>query len=298
MQERRLKLMPELPESLQSEAAEPLQSEAAPESVPAPDRSTEQAKRERSQIKFPYTDIDDAVLVASKIKELHGQSCGLDQLAVGLGSKSIASGSFRTKLATASTFGAVKNTRGSVELTDLGHRLADEHTRPAALVDAFLHVPLYKEIYDRYYQKSLPGDAGLESDMRNLKVAASQTVRARQVFQRSAAKAGFFWGGSSRLILPASNSIDHGQPEVGESTPAPEPSPEGRSALANPLLAALMQRMLPAENEPFSAHERSRFFRALAVNLDAVYGEPDDGELDLDSLKKLYRTSSVENATQ
>jgi len=35
-----------------------------------------------------------------------------------------------------------------------------------------------------------------------------------------------------------------------------------------------------ARGEKFSAHDRRRFLYALAVNVDVIYGEPDDGSLD------------------
>ena len=46
--------------------------------------------------------------------------------------------------------------------------------------------------------------------------------------------------------------------------------------------------MLPDEGTEFTVRERKRFFRALAVNLDVIYGEPEDGELDTGALGKLY----------
>lgn len=274
-----------------------------PEEVDAPDDGMEPdapdltvegngKSRERSQIKFPYTDIEDAVTVARTIKNVHGaRPIALDQLATALGGTSTKSGAFRTKLATASTFGAVKGARGMVELTELGHRLADEHSRPAALAEAFLHVPLYQKVYARYQGQQLPEDAGLESDIRDLGVVASQADRARQAMQRSAEKAGFFWGGRSRLVMPTDAKI--GPPASAEpATPPqdPPPGPQGShgsgaegSPMSNPLLSALFSRMLPPEGEPFPAAERRRLIRALAVNLDVIYGDEsvitDIGEL-------------------
>lgn len=238
--------------------------------------------RERSQIKFPYTDIDDAVQVASKIKNVHGTGpVGLDQLAAALGGTSVKSGSFRTKVATASTFGAIKSSRGSVELTDLGQRLADEDTRAAAMVEAFLHVPLYQKIYERYQGRSLPEDAGLENDIRGFGVVANQTDRARQALQRSAEKAGFFWGGRSRLVLPPRSNINgasNGSSEGsgGGTEPEPEPKGGGENMAESPLLKGLWG-MLPTSGD-FPAEKRERWFKALAVNLDMVYG---DVELDV-----------------
>lgn len=250
---------------------------------------------ERSQIKFAYSDIDDAVAVARKIKEVHGgRPIALDQLAAALGGTSVKSGAFRTKVATAATFGAVKTGKGHVELTDLGHRLADEDTRSAALAEAFLNVPLYRAIYERYRDVNLPGDIGLENDVRSLGVVANQADRARQVLQRSADKAGFFWGGRNRLVMPPAGSVPRGQGGTArEDDPTPLRNPGGGGdVMSNALLQALFKKMLPAEAEPFSAKDRRRFFRALAVNLDVIYGEPEDGEIDADVLATLYKAKA------
>jgi hypothetical protein len=253
------------------------QDTAEPESAavePTESPATEPAKPERSGIKWPYTDVDDAVTIASTIKSQRGNASKLAELAADLGGSSTKSGGFRTKLATASTFGAVQNKQGTVALTDLGHRLADEHTRPAAMVEAFLNVPLYKTLYERYYGKSLPGDTGLNSDIRQLGVVASQVDRARQVMQRSAEKAGLFYSGRTRLVIPPTAKLNE---SAGETDPKPNDLDPGGgggiSGMSNPLLSALFSKMLPPEGHPFPADERRRLFRALAVNLDVIYGD-------------------------
>jgi hypothetical protein len=73
-----------------------------------------------------------------------------------------------------------------VELTDLGKRIVDPETHDGARAEAFLRVPLYRAIFDRYRGVKLPPDPGLESEMVGLGVSTKQTERARQVLQRSA----------------------------------------------------------------------------------------------------------------
>ena len=52
-----------------------------------------------------------------------------------------------------------------------------------------------------------------------------------------------------------------------------------------------------ARGEKFSAHDRRRFLYALAVNVDVIYGEPDDGSLDPAQVAALIKPNS-ENVTQ
>jgi hypothetical protein len=247
------------------DAAAPADSEKAP-----------RGRREVSTIKFPYMDIRDATTVAKTLKSKFGTSCTLDQMAAAL-EQSQSSGAFRTRLSSAAIFGVIVSKAGKVTLTDLGHRVADDHTRAAALVDAFRAVPLYARIYKEYQGRSLPGDAGLEKQMEELGVVAKQTDRARQVFTRSADQAGLFWSGKDKLVLPpAANGNVPAAGDGGKGDPDEEDDGEGQEKMSDaPLLKALWE-MLPADKN-FPTEQRKRFFTALAFNIDYVYGPPSDG---------------------
>jgi hypothetical protein len=67
----------------------------------------------------------------------------------------------------------------------------DPQQEREARARAFLSVPLYKAIYDKYKGGVLPPAAALERDVVGLGVAEKQTGRARQVFERSAEQTGF-----------------------------------------------------------------------------------------------------------
>ena len=239
----------------------------------------------RSEIRFPYTDIGDAVTVAVTVHTNHGSSCTVDQLAADL-SQTTRSGAFRNKIASAQTFGAVAVSKQLVALTDLGYQLADDQTRPRALVEAFLKVPLYQELYKQYQGRMLPGDAGLESDITNLGVVRNQAERARQVLQRSAQKAGFFSRGRDRLVAPAGATLGPAQsPSNGDGTE--RAGGEVKKLSDSPLLKALWDT-LPAD-PPFSAEDRRRFFTTLAFNIDYVYGPPTGGKLDPNAIANLWK---------
>ena len=155
---------------------------------------------ERSTISFPYGDLNDAVEVAKALHEHRGGSSDLGDLAAVLHS-TLKSGTFRVRMATARIFGVIEG-RGTVGLSQLGRRIVDPATEAQARVDAFLQVPLYNKIYERHSGATLPGDKGLENEMKDLGVSEKQAHRARQAFQRSAEQAGFFAHGKDRLVTP------------------------------------------------------------------------------------------------
>lgn len=187
---------------------------SAPEGGP-----TQGRKNERSTIRFPYGDLGDAQEIASKIHENAGNECDLDQLAAFMG-QTATSGSFRTKLATAKTFGVISTDRGGqVSLTDLGRRLADPAGREAAGAEAFLAVPLYERVYAEFKGRSLPQAAGVERFMATEGVSQKQVSRARQAFERSALQAGFFAHGKDRLVAPVTR--EGSSPGTEDAPPPP-----------------------------------------------------------------------------
>lgn len=164
----------------------------------------EKDKRERSQIVFPYSDLKEGITVAQAIWDnVATAACELPQLAAWLNHDSVTSGSFRGKVNAARIFDLVETGQNSVKLTALGRRIVDPQKGPAAKVEAFLAVPLYRAIYDRYAGSLLPNNIGLEKEMAELGVAAKQADKARQAFQRSAGEAGFFRQGTNKLVKPA-----------------------------------------------------------------------------------------------
>jgi hypothetical protein len=160
----------------------------------------------RSTIEFPYSSLKDAEVIAEELHSSWGGSARSDQLAAGLGS-SPKSGAFRTKIATARTFGATSTVRGSISLTEIGRQLIDPQTRDAARVRAFMSVPLFAALVKEYEGSMLPSDSGLEQIISELGVSVKQATRARQAFQRSAEQAGFFRHGRQRLVPPADQTV-------------------------------------------------------------------------------------------
>jgi hypothetical protein len=181
----------------------------------ASERSSDTRGMDRSTIEFPYLDLDTAVEVARAVYSRAGLgSCEIDELAAQM--QQVVSGSFRLKTGTAKTFGLVdKDGRSAFQLSALGQRMVRADTEQEARATAFLTVPLYKAVFERYRGHLLPPARALEREMAAFGVAPKQVDKARQAFERSARQAGFFAQGDDRLVQPrldppATRPIDSG----------------------------------------------------------------------------------------
>lgn len=248
------------------------------------------AKNERSAIAFPYNDLNFAITVARAIHEHAGQSCAPDQLAAWMG-QNVRSGAFAAKLSVARIFGLIETERGVVRLTDIGRRIVDPASEAAARVDAFLHVPLYKAIYDKYRGYTLPPAAALEREMAALGVSSKQTDKARQAFERSAEQSAFFATGRERLVMPAVAQRPDTKPIDDSVTPERKPDPEvrrgggggGEQDDLHPFVVGLL-RTLPKPETDWPAAERTKWLRTAAGIFDLIY-EGDDGGVIVVELK-------------
>ena len=100
-----------------------------------------ESQREQSTIQFPYGDLSDAISVAQGIIKCGGRPTAPDQLAAAMG-HAPTSGGFKTKIASARTFGAIETVRGQYHLTDLGFGLTDRNLEKRSRADAFLNRPM------------------------------------------------------------------------------------------------------------------------------------------------------------
>jgi hypothetical protein len=187
--------------------------------------AAEHRQHDRSTIEFPYMDLDTAVEAARAVYSRAGLgSCELDELAAEMGQTM--SGAFRMKTSTARLFGFLeKEGRGTLRLTELGRKLANSETEAEARAMAFVNIPLYRAIYEKYRGHLLPPTKALEREMAALGVAPKQTDKARQAFERSAKQAGFFAQSEDRLVQPRFDRDPQTHPIVPE-TPEGDPAPK------------------------------------------------------------------------
>jgi len=238
--------------------------------------SQEDGKRERSSILFPYQDLDEAMAIAKAIHDLHGSSCSPDQIAAHLKQSPNSSG-FRVQIAAAKTFGLVSTGQGTVTLTPLGTRICDPLQEKAARVEAFLAVPLYIAVYEKFKGAALPPSTGLEAALVSLGVAQKQRERARQVLQRSAQEAGFFQFGNDRLVMPAIKQ----SAAASTAIPVNEPEPEKKKKTKDddedqhPFIKGLLTK-LPKPDEEWSQEGRAKWLETAANIFDLLYKNSDD----------------------
>lgn len=238
-------------------------------------------KRQQSSIQFPYGDLDDAVTVTKALRDVGGQECTIDQLAAQL-KQSASSGAFRLRLSYPRIFGFTETERGTIRLTELGKRVVDPTQEDRARVDAFLTVPLYKAIYDKYRGYTLPPPAALEREMANLGVSSKQTDKARQAFDRSARQAGFFWSGQDRLVVPPLKGEAPGSRPLEPNTPGAGTGSNtfgggggaggtgGGGGDLDPLISALIQKLPKSGKWPVA--ERVTWLQMIAMAFQMSYG--------------------------
>ena len=247
--------------------------------------------RIRSTIEFPYNDLESAEQLAEAMHREAGYDCTTDQLAGFLGTTG-SSGSFRQRLSTARVFGLIETQRGGiVQLTDLGSRIVDQSQRREALVEAFLTVPLYSAIYDKFKSKLLPPRKGLEREMESLGVSAKQKDRARQAFERSARHAGFFAQGEDRLVEPVTR---RGKTSISQNAPPPSlPTAEIPSASAprefHPFVQGLLESLPPPGTE-WPIEDQAKWLTTAAGIFGLIYTDA-GGDISI-SVKKTSRTES------
>ncbi|CAN5178192.1 hypothetical protein BH09PSE2_BH09PSE2_19410 [soil metagenome] len=243
-------------------------------------------RRERSLIEFPYNDLDDAVELARAVWRSGGESSESDRVAAKL-NQTTTSGSFRMKVSTARHFGVIETERGGTfRLTDIGRSIVDPDQETEARTEAFLAVPLYAKIYEKFKGRLLPPPQGLEQEMAALGVSRKQTDKARQAFDRSARQAGFFDSGENRLVRPTHagrstlEAIPDDRPEFSRQEQATPPTRGALAADRHPLIEGLLQK-LPVEGSDWSINDRLKWLRLAASAFDLLY--EGEGEIRMQS---------------
>ena len=240
--------------------------------------ATEKRKYDRSTIEFPYSDLDSAAKVAHTIHTRAGRACSPNQLAAWM-DKSATGGTFRAWLSAARIFGFVKTERGQVSLLTLGREAIQPDTQQAAKVGAFLNVPLYQEMFERYEGHVLPPAAAIERQMVELGVAKKQADRARQTFMKSAQAAGFIDPQTGRFVKPG---VPSPAPKEAESQKEHKGSSGGGDdgntlpPDIDPIIVGLLQR-LPKSGSVWPEAERKRWLDLLSGCFWLIYKRDDKG---------------------
>ena len=243
------------------------------------DNSSKIIKRQRSTIGFPYVDYNSSSLIANAIHSNVGYGeCSPEDISAWT-SQSAKSSGFRSQLAAARLFGLIENgaDSGNLKLSELGCQSIDPDKARIAKAKAFLCVPLFNALYEKYKDGVTPPQTALESEIKSLGVSQKQKAKARQMFERSAQQTGFRDAASNRLELPATiENYEENQekPDHGGSG--------GEDDLSlDPLIMALLRKIPKTKDWP--AENRLRWFRTFAMNISQVYDDDNNiVELEID----------------
>ena len=224
-------------------------------------------KRTRSTISFPYIALGGCLEVAAAVHEVGGDACEWNQVAAHL-RVSAQGGAFRQKMLAAKTFGLIDYSGQDVTLTELGQRCIDENTTKGGCTDAFLHVPLFRQLFDRFDGIKTPPHAAIQRAMGELGVAPKQTAKARQAFIKSAREAGFFDINPDRLTKPSVEPS--GKTPLHNAKGSSSNGDGGDPPIHHPLINALLAQMPPAE-KGWEQAQCVVWLRTLLASISMIY---------------------------
>lgn len=254
------------------------ESKTAKDSPPTSTRKT----REVSRYTFPYYNLEVCIEVARALHDRAGGKASMTQLASYLDHTDEFSGAFRSKVWGAKLFGLVQVTSNIVSTTPLGEQLASLQSglqRDRRLAEAFLNVPLFREVYKRYEGSTLPSTReGLKNALHNTFGVPPRIVPvALKTLLMSADQAGFRRENPNRLIHPIPIGLIE---DSRESEPTPKaggveitemvPQKETMGERTHPAISGFLLE-LPKSEEEWTDNERQRWIDAFVAMVKALY---------------------------
>lgn len=235
-------------------------------------KDEDKGTRQRSTIAFPYEDLDAAIKLAEAIHGNAGRGdCDDSQLAA-WSKQSQKSSGFRIQIAAARLFGLIDAEGGKYKLTELGAAILDPSQAKTAKAQAFLNVPLFKAIFEKYKTGVLPSQsAALEREIVTLGVSEKVKDRARVKFEKSAEQAGFSEHGKNRLVMPAAPAA--GQDASSSLPPKKENGGGGNDGIPpsiDPIVHGLLVR-LPKSGAVWPEAQRELWLELLKGTFKLIY---------------------------
>lgn len=248
----------------------------------------------RSSTSHPYFDLTQSLEVARAIHEKGGGTCTADQLVAFLGYTTVRSGTFQTRISAAKQFGLIRADGAALSITDRAQQalspvMPEDSAR--AKVEAFLGVPLYSEVFERFRGSALPAEGGLKNlFMHSYGLSQDRAGPAVRVLMDSADQAGFFSasGDRSRLVRPsmtggngvlgplvsegagkAAVTVDDGEPRENVT------GSDGKLPGVHPAVIGLL-RELPPPGKVWTTKQKNRFVAAFQATLDVIYPSDDE----------------------
>jgi len=239
-----------------------------------------------SKYSFPYYDLETCIGIAATLHDRAGGKANMSQLAPYAGHKDEFSGAFRSKVWSTQMFGLVSIKGPNVTITPLGEQLASSRTgiqRDKRLAEAFLNVPLFREVFKRYENSTLPStrEGIKESLQKNFGVPASIVSTAVKTLELSAVQAGFKREDSNRLVHPVPAGLM--EPEVpsnmlDEDVEIVKKTRQGSVAFVDTVHPAIngFLQALPSKEQRWTESERERWINAFNAMIKALYPTEDE----------------------
>jgi hypothetical protein len=254
--------------------------------------------RTKSEIGFPYYDLNKSIDGARVIHEKAGGRCQRQQLALLLGYSGTKNGGFLTRFSSMRMFGLVEEQSESIVLTERAKNILSPiypSDAQKAKLDAFFNVELYRRVFDDFDGRSLPSNEGLQNLLTNdYKVVPNQVTTALRNLMESATTAGLFslTGNRSMMVRPL---VDKG-PSGTQLTPpnsedpivfANEVAADGAGVLLHqnnfgvnntnihPALAGLLIN-LPKIGERLGTKRRNALIDAFRSTINFIYPEEEE----------------------
>ena len=268
-------------------------SAASTEEVPEAAQTTGQ--RTRSTITFPYQHLESCVEVARAVHAVGGDACQWNQLAARL-NQSPGGGGFRQRMISARTFGLLDYAKQRVQLTDIGRACIDQSREMAGRESAFLHVPLFNDMFGKLDGHPLPPNVAIEQQMVELGVAPKQAGKARQAFHRSATHAGYFEISPDRMTKPShggepsqeehSDIGERDDERVGGGDPPSGPP-------VHPLIAALLGQLPPETEGEFEQRRCLIWLQMMLSSLTLIYGDSAEELLEIEVRLRISQNAAA-----
>jgi hypothetical protein len=247
----------------------------------------------RSGVPAPYFDLTSSLTVAEAIFQKGGGSCTPDQLANWLGYKSTSSGTFLTRVSAANRhFGFIDSNGDQYTVTERAKTiLAPVMPQDSvnAKVEAFLAVPLFSKVYEKFRGTTLPPEVGLKNLLANtFNLVPDRIGPAVRVLLSSAEQAGMLVGSGEhmRLVKPSGMTgvVATSSPPVAapSSAPATPQGPKfgGGSGDGGPpgVHSAILGLLgdLPPPGTTWTSAKKKRFLDAFKATVDFIYPEPEE----------------------
>ncbi|MBR0973660.1 hypothetical protein [Bradyrhizobium japonicum] len=234
--------------------------------------TAEETKRFRSELSFPYADLEGCVELAQTLFTRVGPAaCDQGELAAWM-NQSATGGTFRTRISAAKMFGLIDTGQGRASITQLGRdALTGTGNERSARVQAFLNPELFNRMYEQNKGHTLPPAAAIERQMEQMGISPKQKERARQTFVKSATYAGFIDISTGRFVKPGLSPQEERSAKRDEDLGGGgNGGGGGGQPPIDPIIAGLLAR-LPKSGEIWPETDRKLWLQLLEGSFKLIY---------------------------